>query len=261
VKVKDAFFVLSGTKPAHYPTWDLPEVAFAGCSNVGKSSLINTLVQRKNLVKVSRTPGRTQLLNFFQVDFMDGRSLGVVDLPGYGFAKVPLSVKQQWGTMIETFMLKRRNLKAMILVMDIRRGIKDDDQMLLESLAYFGAQPILVFTKCDKLSTNERVTQHARLSKQLGAPKKEVILFSSHSGLGKDELWKRIELSCLPTLRDDHNDPFASIPLLCADDDDGSPWVEDEDDTSPSQAHISDDQDAPGGAPDDREALDDEDTP
>ena len=104
LKLAETIFIKSAVKPEHYPEWDLHEIAFAGRSNVGKSSLINTLVERRKLVKVSKTPGRTQHINFFQTRFVDGREMGLVDLPGYGFAKVPKRVKQDWGKMIEAYL-------------------------------------------------------------------------------------------------------------------------------------------------------------
>ena len=146
-------FVKSATHPRHYPPAEMREIAFAGRSNVGKSSLINGLLQRKNLVKVSNTPGRTQLLNFFQVN----DELSIVDLPGYGFAKVPHEVKDKWGKMIENYLKTRETLCAVIVLMDLRRGIQEDDIQLIEALPFFQIQPILVFTKADKYKRNARL--------------------------------------------------------------------------------------------------------
>src|ERR1700693_2370535 len=115
--VKSALFITSATKPQQYPEGDLPEIAFAGRSNVGKSSLINVLVNRKNMVRTSSTPGRTQLINFFDVN---GR-FPLVDVPGYGFAKLPLAVKKEWGPMMETYFASRSNLRGVVLIFDIRR--------------------------------------------------------------------------------------------------------------------------------------------
>jgi GTP-binding protein len=200
MKVWDTTFIKSATKPAHYPSWEMNEVAFAGTSNVGKSSLMNTLLRRRKLVKVSRTPGRTQLINFFSCKVgQDAREIGLVDLPGYGFARVPLSVKAQWGKMMEGYLQNRRQLKALVLLMDIRRGMKDDDRQLLESLAWYGVQPILVLTKADKFSRNQRRNQVQGICKELGLPKSEVVVFSSHTGLGRDRLWERINELVLPS--------------------------------------------------------------
>ncbi len=198
MKIKNTQFIKSAVRPAHYPEWDLNEVAFAGRSNVGKSSLINTLLMRKALVKVSKTPGRTQLLNFFEVTTGDDRQLGLVDLPGYGFARVPDSVKRTWGKMIEGYLERRERLKAVVIVMDIRRGMTVDDRHMLESLAFFGPQPILVFTKADKFSANKRRNQILSISKKEGIPKKDMIIFSSHNRMGREALWERIAGLCLP---------------------------------------------------------------
>ncbi len=126
--VKSTEFIKSAVKPGQYPDSDLPEIAFAGRSNVGKSSLINVLVNRKNLVRTSSTPGRTQLINFFDVN---GR-FTLVDLPGYGFAKVPLAVKKEWGPMMEAYFATRENLRGVVLILDIRRVAKD-------ALSFFSA--------------------------------------------------------------------------------------------------------------------------
>ena len=131
--VKSTEFIKSATKPAHYPESDLPEIAFAGRSNVGKSSLINVLVNRKKLVRTSSTPGRTQLINFFDVN----ESFTLVDLPGYGFAKVPLDVKRQWGPMMETYLSSRANLQGVVLIMDIRRIPRDEDLQMLDLVENF----------------------------------------------------------------------------------------------------------------------------
>lgn len=187
--VKNTQFIKSATKPAHYPEGDLPEIAFAGRSNVGKSSLVNVLVNRKNLVRTSSTPGRTQLINFFQVndDFM------LVDLPGYGYAKVPLAVKKDWRPMMETYLAKRKNLRGVVLILDIRRIPNEDDLQMLAWLRAYSVAPIIVVTKCDKLSKNERAKQTAVITAKLGVAREELTFFSALSKEGKDAVWARID--------------------------------------------------------------------
>jgi GTP-binding protein len=188
VTLRKVEFYKSATKPQHFPVGDVPEVVFAGRSNVGKSSLINALVCRNALVKVSRTPGRTQLINFFNVN----DALYLVDLPGYGFAQVPLSVKQAWGRMIEGYLFGRKQLRAMIVIMDLRRGVEEDDRELIESLPYHGIQPILVFTKADKYGRNAMYQRRREIAEETGWPAEELLLISSLKRTGLAELWKRI---------------------------------------------------------------------
>ncbi len=186
--VRNAEFVKSATKPAHYPPADLPEIAFAGRSNVGKSSLINVLVNRRSLVRTSATPGRTQLINFFTVN----GEFTLVDLPGYGFARVPLAVKKEWGPMIETYLASRENLRGVVLILDIRREPGAEDRQMLDWLRAYGIPPLLVVTKCDKVSKNERARQAAVIARSLGVTQEEVTFFSALSREGRDQLWARL---------------------------------------------------------------------
>ncbi len=203
--VKTTEFIKSATKPAHYPEGDLPEIAFAGRSNVGKSSLINVLVNRKALVRTSSTPGRTQLINFFDVN----GTFTLVDLPGYGFAKVPLDVKRQWGPMMQTYLSSRINLKGVVLIIDVRRIPKDEDIQMFEWLRTFGVPPILVITKCDKVSKSERERNMVAIAKEFGTERKELCSFSALSREGTEGIWKRIE-ALLPSVV---APPAAAIPL------------------------------------------------
>ncbi len=196
--VKSSEFVTSAVKPSQYPEALYPETAFAGRSNVGKSSLINTLVNRKRLVKTSATPGRTQLINFFLVN--DGLSL--VDLPGYGYAKVPASVKRNWGPMIETYLKWRETLKAVVLILDIRRIPGIEEQNFIDWLMFYRRKPILVLTKADKLSRTVQIKQRKAIGAALGMDVSALTLFSAKTRLGKPEVWSAIERAVL----EDHHE-------------------------------------------------------
>jgi GTP-binding protein len=189
MQIRKAEFIKSATEPSQFPPPDHPEVAFAGRSNVGKSSLINTLLNRKKLVRVSGKPGHTQLVNFFNIN----DQLYFVDLPGYGFARVPEEVKDAWGPMIEGYLAARPNLAALVCIMDLRRGVEDDDLQLIEAAPHFGVQPILVFTKADKLSKQKRKQRQLDIANEFGVQAGEIILFSSLKGFGVDRVWRRIE--------------------------------------------------------------------
>ena len=187
--IKSAEFIKSAVKPAQYPDAVLPEFAFTGRSNVGKSSLINTLVNRKRLVKTSATPGRTQLINFFLIN----KTFSFVDLPGFGYAKVPASVRKKWGPMIETYLSTRKTLKGVALIMDIRRIPGLQDLNFIEWLYYYNIPGILILTKADKLSKTKQLTQRATIAKALSVDKDDLVLFSAKSRLGKDVVWDAIE--------------------------------------------------------------------
>jgi GTP-binding protein len=188
MKIKSAEFVTSATKPSQYPSTAMPEIAFAGRSNVGKSSLINTLINRKHLVKTSSTPGRTQLINFFDIN----QRMGFVDLPGYGYAKVPVSVRNKWGPMIETYLSGRETLRGVVVIMDIRRIPRQEELNLLGWLNHYAIAGILVLTKTDKLSKNKQANQHNLIARALERPKNDFILFSAKTSRGKDTIWNTI---------------------------------------------------------------------
>lgn len=187
--VKSTEFIKSAVLPGQYPVSDLPEVAFAGRSNVGKSSLINTLVNRKNLVRTSRTPGRTRLINFFNVN----NQFVLADLPGYGFASVPLAVRREWGPMIETYLSRRENLRAVVLILDVRRVPSQEDRLMLQWLQTYSISTIIVVNKCDKVSRNERTRQMAVIARTLDVPGDEFVSFSALTKDGRDTLWDRLE--------------------------------------------------------------------
>jgi len=187
--VKTAEFVKSATAPAHYPEALMPEIAFAGRSNVGKSSLLNVLLQRKNLVRTSSTPGRTQLINFFCVN----NSISMVDLPGYGFAKVPMAVKKQWGPMIRTYLQNRPAICAVVVLFDIRRIPQDEDLQLLDWLEEYRIMTIPVITKADKIKRNQHQKAVARIAQATGLPADAFTLFSALKRSGEDDVWELIQ--------------------------------------------------------------------
>ncbi len=187
-RIKSAEFVTSAVKPDQYPAPERPEVAFAGRSNVGKSSLINTLLERRRLAKTSTTPGRTQLINFFLVN----GTLSFVDLPGYGYAKVPPELRRKWGPMVETYLSGRDVLKAVVLLMDIRRTPLVEELNFIDWLRQYGIAMIPVLTKCDKLSKTEQQKQRRKAAEGLGLEPEDLILFSAKTRQGKVTLWQRI---------------------------------------------------------------------
>ena len=186
--IKSAEFVTSAVKKSQYPPEDLPEIAFAGRSNVGKSSLINTLVNRKRLVKTSSTPGRTQLINFFDIN----GNLTFVDLPGYGYARVPAAIRKKWGPMIETYLSTRQSLKGVVIIMDIRRLPREEEHNLIHWLSHYSIASLLVLTKTDKLSKSRLIKQQAAIVKALAVAKEDVILFSAKTRRGRDAVWDAI---------------------------------------------------------------------
>lgn len=191
MQIKQSDFVTSAVKPDQYPAEMLPEVAFVGRSNVGKSSLLNKVVGRKSLARISRTPGRTQTINFFLVN----ETIHMVDLPGYGFAKVPKQVKLQWGKMMETYLGKREQLRGVVLLVDIRHEPSVDDCNMLEWLLDEQIPVIVVATKADKISRGRRQHQIAVIKKKLNLPdENQIIPFSAQTGEGKDLLLSGIEM-------------------------------------------------------------------
>ncbi len=193
--IKSAEFVKSAAKLSQYPPPGLPEIAFAGRSNVGKSSLINTLVNRKRLVKTSSTPGRTQLINFFNIN----QSFLFVDLPGYGYEKVPASVKKTWGPMIETYLASRETLNGAVLLFDIRRIPGEPELDFIEWFDHYNIPYILVLTKADKLKKTKMRSQHRVIAETLSIPKEDFVLFSAKTRQGKDRVWDDLEELIGPT--------------------------------------------------------------
>lgn len=189
MKIISAEFVKSAVHPDQYPKTNLPEIAFAGRSNVGKSSLINVIVNRKKLAQTSSTPGKTRLINFFLIN----DDLMLVDLPGYGFAKVSEAVKKKWRPMIETYLRERPNLVLVIVILDIRRELSENDSILIEWLRFHRINHVFVLTKADKLSKNEVRKRQRIMREKLGVSRGvSPFLFSAETGEGKEMLWGEI---------------------------------------------------------------------
>jgi GTP-binding protein len=188
MKIKSAEFVTSAVQPSQYPPAELPEFAFSGRSNVGKSSLINTLVNRKKLVQTSSTPGKTRLVNFFRVN----DAIMLVDLPGYGYARVSEAERQKWRPMVEQYLSGRKTLKAVIVILDARREPGKTDTQLLDWLARIGIPRIIAVTKCDKLSKTDLAKQVRLIAQGLALPHEELVLFSAKTHQGRDVLWRTI---------------------------------------------------------------------
>jgi len=190
MKILSAEFLLSAVSTEHYPRQPMPEVAFAGRSNVGKSSLINTLLLHKGLAKTSSTPGKTQAINFFLIN----QRCMLVDLPGYGYAKVPQHVKAGWGKMIETYLQQRKWLRAVVHIVDVRHTPTSQDQQLHDWLIHYGIDIVTVATKADKLKRSQRAKQMGVVRRVLDmAPEEPLYLFSSLNREGRQQLWGRLD--------------------------------------------------------------------
>ncbi|MBY0013611.1 ribosome biogenesis GTP-binding protein YihA/YsxC [Paenibacillus typhae] len=190
MKVNNAEFIISAVGPDQYPTDALPEIALAGRSNVGKSSLINRMINRKNLARTSSTPGKTQHMNYYRVN----QDMYFVDFPGYGYAKVSKTQRASWGKMVEKYMEERETLKLILLVVDLRHPPTSNDKMMFDWLKHYDLPLCVVATKADKIPKT-RWPKHIKIMKQeLGVlPGDNFIPFSSELGLGREELWALIE--------------------------------------------------------------------
>lgn len=190
---------VTSTLPENYK----PEVAFAGKSNVGKSSLINALMNRKSYARISATPGKTQTINFYNIN----DEMYLVDLPGYGYARVSEKEKERWGKMIERYLHGSAQLKAVFLLIDIRHDPSANDRMMYKWVVEQGYNPIIIATKLDKIKRSQ-VQKHVKMLKE-GldlVPGTKVIPFSSQTKQGRDEIWELIEKECLSLTPEEENE-------------------------------------------------------
>lgn len=191
MRARHAAFLASASSPASFPPPRAPEIGFAGRSNVGKSSLINTLTGFSDLARTSSTPGRTRLLNWFAVTPPTGPELAFVDLPGFGYAKVSKTMRAGFKPLIDALVTGRDTLRLMIVIVDARRGPEDEERDLLGWLAEHGRPALVVLTKADKLPKNQRLPAAAAARRELGLAR-DPILFSAETADGVIPLWRAI---------------------------------------------------------------------
>lgn len=178
-------------KKQQYPDDNKPEIAFVGKSNVGKSSLINTMINRKSLARISSNPGKTRTINFYKVE----DSLYFVDLPGYGYAKISKSEQEKWGKMIESYLLNREQLKAIVMLIDIRHEPSENDKIMYNWLEHYGYNIIIAATKLDKIKKSQLNKSISLISKNISLKENDILIpFSSETKIGKDKLWDTIEI-------------------------------------------------------------------
>lgn len=190
MKIKSAQFVKSAPSLADVPDFEnAPEIALVGRSNVGKSSFINTMLNRKKLAQTSNTPGKTRLINLYDVMTEKGRLI-FADLPGYGYAKVSKTEQARWQKRLEEYLTRREPMKLVILLMDARHGMQENDSQMIAWLAHHRIPTLPVLTKCDKISKNAVTAIRKRTADALGQPPEAVIPFSATGGLGKDACWR-----------------------------------------------------------------------
>jgi GTP-binding protein len=203
LKHKTVAFAGSAASPAQFPRDGLPEVAFLGRSNVGKSSLLNALAGTKGLARVSSTPGRTQLLNFFRVSGLgagpeEAKEIYLVDLPGYGYARVPEGVRRGWENLIAGYLQKREPLRLSVFLVDARHEPTEGDLTLRAYLDHYRLPYIVAATKADKLGRGEALAQRRTLARNLGANARGVVAVSAITGVGVDDLWREIRGATAP---------------------------------------------------------------
>ncbi len=191
-RVHNAEMLAAADRSERFPKPFAPEVAFLGRSNVGKSSLLNCLVGRKQLARTSTTPGKTRLVHWYRVE-RKPREVWFVDLPGYGYAKVARSERERWKGLVESYLDGRRTLRAAVLLQDLRRDISEDETLLLEWLAERSVPALVALTKTDKLKPMRRAERVRKLRRQLASSVEEVIVTSAHTGVGIADLWRSVD--------------------------------------------------------------------
>ncbi len=197
--VKNARYELTAVKPEQYPEHSLPEIAFVGRSNVGKSSIINALTNRKNLAKTGATPGKTRTINFFNID----DKLYFVDLPGYGYANVSKSEKSSWGALADTYLTTRENLRLIIMLVDIRHSPSEDDKVMYQWLKESDFPHIVVASKADKITRSQVKPRQQEIRKTLGMEENiKLLSFSSMDKQGVKEVWDAIESGILSEVQE-----------------------------------------------------------
>ena len=190
MKINTIELIISAVRESQYPTDNKEEFLLVGRSNVGKSSFINTIINRKNYARPSSTPGKTQTLNFYKIN----DSFYLVDAPGYGFAKVRNSLKKKFGLIMESYLKSRENLKMVFLLVDFRHKPTSDDIMMYDYLKYYNVPVTIICTKVDKVSKNNHAKNKNIIQKELNLPDdKNIILFSSVTKIGKNEVYEEIE--------------------------------------------------------------------
>lgn len=193
--VKKASFVLSMSDFRSFPGQGLPEIAMAGKSNVGKSSMINSLARNSRLARISSEPGKTRLINFYLIN----EAMFLVDLPGYGFAKAPKQEKQKWAAMIEGYLQQSPHLKRVLQLVDLRHPPTEDDQMMVEYLRHYDVPFTVVATKADKLSKAQRSRNIPVICRTLAVQPWEVLVYSSQDGTGRERLLELLDAEIIPS--------------------------------------------------------------
>lgn len=192
MKIYDLQMNMSAVRKEQYPDDGLPQIALVGRSNVGKSSMINTLLNRRNFARVSQTPGKTRTINFFMVN----KNMYLVDLPGYGYAKLSKQEKDSWGKIMEEYFTKSKNLNHVFVLVDIRHKPKTDDVNMVEYIRYHDIPLSIIATKSDKLTRNQQNQSVKIISDTLKVGKEEIFMLSSLKKTGQDEIWGKIDSVC-----------------------------------------------------------------